>query len=64
MTENWDNRMSVPPWLRTHDAKTLQNFVVRRAAKGATVYTDEHGAYKGLPNPELRTTKVTPSAKK
>ena len=31
------------------DAKTLQGFVKARAAKGATVYTDEHEAYRGLP---------------
>ena len=31
------------------DAKTLQGFVAKRVAKGATVYTDEHGAYRGLP---------------
>ena len=31
------------------DAKTLQGFVGGRAAKGATVYTDDHGAYQGLP---------------
>jgi transposase-like protein len=31
------------------DAETLQGFIVDRAAKSATVYTDEHGAYRGLP---------------
>ena len=31
------------------DAKTLQGFVGDHAAKGATVYTDDHGGYKGLP---------------
>ena len=31
------------------DAKTLQGFVGERAAKGATVYTDDHGGYQGLP---------------
>ena len=31
------------------DAKTLQGFVSDHAAKGATVYTDDHGGYKGLP---------------
>ena len=31
------------------DAKTLQGLVVERAAEGATVYTDEYGAYRGLP---------------
>ena len=31
------------------DAKTLQRFVGERAAKGATVYTDDHGGYQGMP---------------
>ena len=31
------------------DAKTLQGFVGDRAAKGATVYTDDHGGYQGMP---------------
>ena len=31
------------------DAKTLQKFVGERAAKGATVYTDDHGGYQGMP---------------
>ena len=31
------------------DAKTLQGFVVDHAAPGATVYTDEAAAYKGMP---------------
>ena len=31
------------------DAKTLQGFVGKRAAKGATVYTDDHGGYHGMP---------------
>ena len=31
------------------DAKTLQHFVGERAAKGATVYTDDHGGYQGMP---------------
>ena len=31
------------------DAKTLQGFVGNHAAKGATVYTDDHGGYQGLP---------------
>ena len=31
------------------DAKTLQGFVGDRAAKGATVYTDDHGGYRGMP---------------
>ena len=31
------------------DAKTLQGFVADHAAADATVYTDDHGAYKGMP---------------
>ena len=31
------------------DAGTLQGFVGKRAAKGATVYTDDHGGYQGMP---------------
>ena len=31
------------------DAKTLQGFVGERAATGATVYTDDHGGYQGMP---------------
>ena len=31
------------------DAKTLQKFVADHAAPGATVYTDEAAAYKGMP---------------
>ena len=31
------------------DAKTLQGFVGERAVKGATVYTDDHGGYQGMP---------------
>ena len=31
------------------DAKTLQGFVADHAAPGATVYTDEAAAYKGMP---------------
>ena len=31
------------------DAKTLQGFVGELAAKGATVYTDDHGGYHGMP---------------
>ena len=30
------------------DAKTLQGFVGKRAANGATVYTDDHGGYQGM----------------
>ena len=31
------------------DAGTLQGFVASRAAKGATVYTDDHKGYQGMP---------------
>ena len=31
------------------DRQTLQGFVADRTAKGATVYTDEHRSYRGLP---------------
>ena len=31
------------------DAKTLQGFVAEHAAKGATVYTDDHTGYRGMP---------------
>ena len=31
------------------DAGTLQGFVGERAVKGATVYTDDHGGYHGMP---------------
>ena len=31
------------------DAKTLQGFVGNYAAEGATVYTDDHGGYQGMP---------------
>ena len=31
------------------DAKTLQGFVGDHAAPGATVYTDDHGGYHGMP---------------
>ena len=31
------------------DAKTLQGFVGNHAADGATVYTDDHSGYRGLP---------------
>ena len=31
------------------DAKTLRGFVGDHAAKGATVYTDDHGGYQGMP---------------
>ena len=34
---------------RKTDTKTLQKFVVETAANGATVYTDDAAAYKGIP---------------
>ena len=34
------------------DAPTLQGFVRENVREGATVYSDEHGAYRGLPNHE------------
>ena len=33
------------------DRATLQGFVTERAADGATVYTDDHASYKGIPYP-------------
>ena len=42
------NRVSAAV-VETTDKPTLQGFVIDRAADGATVYTDEHGAYQGLP---------------
>ena len=30
-------------------AKTLQGFVGDHAAEGATIYTDDHGGYQGMP---------------
>ena len=33
----------------TKPSKTLQGFVGERAAKGATIYTDDHGGYQGMP---------------
>ena len=35
--------------VETTDAKTLQGFVTEHVAEGATVYTDENLAYRGLP---------------
>ena len=34
------------------DGPTLQGFVASRTARGVTLYTDEHGAYRGLANHE------------
>ena len=42
------NRVSAAVVANT-DAKTLQGFVGERAVKGATVYTDDHGGYHGMP---------------
>ena len=35
--------------VKATDAKTLQKFVIETAATGATVYTDDAAAYKGMP---------------
>ena len=37
------------------DARTLQGFVVENTQLGAKVYTDEHAAYRGMPNREHET---------
>ena len=37
------------------DRTTLQPFVVERAQPGTTVYTDDHGAYRGMPGVEHQT---------
>ena len=42
------NRVSATVVSNT-DAKSLQGFVGDHAAKGATVYTDDHGGYQGMP---------------
>ena len=42
------NRVSAEV-VETTDAKTLQGFVADHAAPGATVYTDEAAAYRGMP---------------
>ena len=42
------NRVSATVVSNT-DAKTLQGFVGERTAKGAAVYTDDHGGYQGMP---------------
>ena len=36
--------------VRGTDKETLHGFVVEHAASGATVYTDEHNSYSGLPS--------------
>ena len=35
--------------MKATDAKTLQGFVIATAIAGATVYTDDAAAYKGMP---------------
>ena len=35
------------------DRPTLHGFVTDRAAPGATIYTDEHASYEGLPHHEV-----------
>ena len=42
------NRVSATVVSNT-DAKTLQGFVSDHAVEGATVYTDDHGGYQGMP---------------
>ena len=42
------NRVSATV-VKNTDAKTLQGFVGDHAAEGATVYTDDHGGYQGMP---------------
>ena len=37
------------PGATNTDAKTLQGFVGDQAMEGATVYTDDHGGYHGMP---------------
>ena len=37
------------------DAETLQPFVVEHTDAGAMVFTDDHGAYRGMPGVEHRT---------
>ena len=39
------------------DRETLQPFVVERTDPGATVYTDDHGAYRGMPGVKHLTVK-------
>ena len=45
------NRINATPVAST-DQPALQGFVLENVAPGAEVYTDEHGAYQGLPNHE------------
>ena len=46
--DRYTNRVSATV-VKGTDAKTLQGFVGDHAAKGATVYTDDHGGYQGMP---------------
>ena len=43
-------------------ADSLQPFVVERTRQGATVYTDDHGAYRGIPGVRHRSVSATRSA--
>ena len=49
MKDRETNAVSATTIERT-DAPTLQGFVLGQVAPGATVYTDDHGGYHGLPN--------------
>ena len=51
MKDRETNQVSAAPVAST-DAATLKGFVQERVEVGATVYTDEHRAYQGLPNHE------------
>ena len=39
------------------DAATLQPFVIERTERGAEVFTDDHGAYRGMPGVKHQTVK-------
>ena len=39
------------------DAATLQPFVIERTERGAKVFTDDHGAYRGMPGVKHQTVK-------
>ncbi len=43
------NRVSAAVVTRT-DSRTLKGFVGQRIRRGAAIYTDDHAAYRGLPN--------------
>ena len=51
MKDRGTNMVSAAVVTRT-DMPTLQTFVLDQITPGAQVYTDEHGAYRGLPNHE------------